>query len=95
MTQRRGGTARPVPDLEVIWLWLLPIGLGIGPMITAGTVIVQSLVPRQRIGAASGSLTLFNQIGAVMGLAVVGSVFSSVYQAQLPHSLAARECHPT
>jgi len=73
-----------------IWAWLLPIGLGIGPMITAGTVIVQSLVPSHRIGAASGSLTLFNQIGAVMGLAIVGTVFSSIYDNQLPHSLAAR-----
>ena len=73
-----------------IWAWLLPIGLGIGPMITAGTVIVQSLVPSHRIGAASGSLTLFNQIGAVMGLAIVGTVFSSIYENRLPDSLAAR-----
>src|SRR5262249_25706446 len=63
-----------------IWVWLLPLGLGIGPMITTGTVIVQSLVPAHRIGAATGSLGLFNQIGAVMGLAVVGSVFSSLYE---------------
>jgi len=73
-----------------IWVWLLPLGLGIGPMITTGTVIVQSLVPAHRIGAATGSLGLFNQIGAVMGLAVVGSAFSSLYEDQLPHSLAGR-----
>src|SRR5215472_12031286 len=73
-----------------IWVWLLPLGLGIGPMITTGTVIVQSLVPAHRIGAATGSLGLFNQIGAVMGLAVVGSVFSSLYEDRLPHSLAAQ-----
>jgi EmrB/QacA subfamily drug resistance transporter len=77
-----------------IWLWLLPIGLGIGPMITAGTVIVQSLVPVHRIGAASGSLGLFNQIGAVMGLAIVGSVFSTIYGSQLPNSLAAQGIPP-
>ncbi len=73
-----------------IWAWLLPIGLGIGPMITAGTVIVQSLVPAHRLGAASGSLGFFNQIGAVMGLAIVGTVFSSLYENQLPNSLAAK-----
>jgi EmrB/QacA subfamily drug resistance transporter len=77
-----------------IWLWLLPIGLGIGPMITAGTVIVQSLVPVHRIGAASGSLGFFNQIGAVMGLAIVGSVFSSLYENQLPKSLATQGIPP-
>ena len=77
-----------------IWAWLVPIGLGIGPMITAGTVIVQSLVPAQRLGAASGSLGLFNQIGAVMGLAIVGTVFSSLYENQLPKSLAAQGIPP-
>lgn len=85
MTQLSSGT----PDW-MIWAWLLPIGLGIGPMIAAGTVIVQSLVPPHRLGAASGSLGLFNQIGAVMGLAIVGTVFSSLYTEQLPNSLAAR-----
>src|SRR5215831_14296299 len=85
MTHLSAGTAD-----WTIWAWLLPIGLGIGPMITAGTVIVQSLVPSHRIGAASGSLTLCNQIGAVMGLAIVGTVFSSIYENQLPDSLAAR-----
>jgi len=89
MTHLSAGTAD-----WTIWAWLLPIGLGIGPMITAGTVIVQSLVPSHRIGAASGSLTLFNQIGAVMGLAIVGTVFSSIYENQLPNSLAARGIPP-
>jgi EmrB/QacA subfamily drug resistance transporter len=78
----------------MIWAWLLPIGLGIGPMITGGTVIVQSLVPTHRLGAASGSLGLFNQIGAVMGLAIVGTVFSSIYDNQLPKSLAAEGIPP-
>lgn len=78
-----------------IWVWLLPIGLGIGPMITAGTVIVQSMVPPQRLGAASGSLGLFNQIGAVIGLAIVGTVFSSLYEGQLPKSLAAQGVPPS
>lgn len=77
-----------------IWLWLLPIGLGIGPMITAGTVIVQSMVPTHRLGAASGSLGFANQIGAVMGLAIVGTVFSSLYEDQLPRSLVAQGIPP-
>ena len=78
----------------MIWAWLLPIGLGIGPMITAGTVIVQSLLPTHRVGAASGSLGFFNQVGAVMGLAIVGTVFSSLYENQLPKSLASQGVPP-
>jgi hypothetical protein len=64
-------------------------------MITAGSVIVQSLVPTHRIGAASGSLGFFNQIGAVMGLAIAGTVFSSIYENQLPNSLATQGIPPS
>src|ERR1700674_5716717 len=83
MTHLSAGT----PDWT-IWVWLVPIGLGIGPMITAGTVIVQSMVPVQRLGAASGSLGFFNQIGAVMGLAIVGTAFSPSSENQRPTSPA-------
>jgi hypothetical protein len=78
-----------------IWASLLPMGLGIGPMITGVIVIVQSLVPAHRIGAASGSQGFFSQIGAVMGLAVVGTIFSSTYENQLPGSLAAKGIPPS
>src|SRR5262249_13999267 len=89
MTHLSAGTAD-----WTIWAWLLPIGLGIGPMITAGTVIVQSVDPSHRIGAASGSLTLFNQIGGVMGLAIVGTVFAPIYENQLPTPRAAPGSSP-
>ena len=78
-----------------IWAWMFPMGLGIGPMITGGIVIVQSTVPVHRLGAVSGTQGFFNQIGAVMGLALVGTVFTSTYQSQLPDSLAAQGVPPT
>ena len=74
----------------IIWSWMLPMGLGIGPMITGGIVIVQSTVPAHRLGAVSGTQGFANQVGAVMGLAVVGTVFSSVYVNQLPAALTAQ-----
>ena len=76
------------PDWQ-IWLFLLPIGLGIGPSIAGFTIVVQSLVPSERMGVASGTLTVLRQIGTVVGLAVAGTVFSSAYEDRLPVSLGA------
>jgi len=89
MTRLQAGT----PDW-LIWSGLLLVGLGLGPTIAGFTVVVQSLVPQHRMGVASGTLTLFRQIGTVIGLAVAGTVFSSVYGDHLPDSLAAQGLPP-
>jgi MFS family permease len=89
MTRLQAGTSD-----WLIWSWLFLIGLGLGPTIAGFTVVVQSLVPLHRIGAASGTLTLVRQIGTVIGLAVAGTVFSSVYHDRLPDSLAAQGLSP-
>jgi hypothetical protein len=76
------------PDWE-LWLWLLLLGLGIGPAMAGYTVVVQNSVPRERIGVATGTLTFFRQIGASIGLAVAGTIFSSSFANRLPTNLAA------
>jgi EmrB/QacA subfamily drug resistance transporter len=78
--------ATTTPDWK-LWLWMLPLGLGIGPGVAGLTVVVQSLVPMHRIGAATGTLTVARQLGIVMGLAVTGTVFASSFASRLPSSL--------
>lgn len=73
-----------------LWGWMALLGIGVGPSLSAFTVIVQSLVPVNRIGVASGTLTFMRQIGGTLGLAVAGTMFSATYQDQLPKSLAAQ-----
>jgi MFS family permease len=71
-----------------LWVWMVVLGLGMGPSLSAFTVVVQSVVPMKRIGVASGTLLFMRQIGSAMGLAIAGTVFSAIYQDQLPKSLA-------
>lgn len=70
-----------------LWSWMALLGLGVGPSLSAFAVVVQSVVPMNRIGVASGTLVFMRQIGATMGLAVAGTVFSAIYEDQLPKSL--------
>ena len=76
-----------MPDWE-LWGWMLVLGLGIGPTMAGFTVVVQNLVPLDRLGVATSTLTFLRQIGASVGLAAAGTVFSSSFAGRLPANLA-------
>jgi len=75
--------------LPVLWTWMFITGLGVGPMFSIFTLVVQGAVAPQQIGTATSSLTLFQQIGGSVGLAAAGSVFGSRLLEELPRQLAA------
>ena len=72
----------------VLWTWMLVLGLGIGPAMAGYTVVVQNSVPMTRLGVATSTLTFLRQIGASVGLAAAGTVFSSSFANRLPGNLA-------
>jgi EmrB/QacA subfamily drug resistance transporter len=72
----------------VLWFWMLLLGLGIGPTMAGFTVVVQNLVPATRLGVATSTLTFLRQIGASVGLAAAGTIFSSSFANRLPTNLA-------
>ena len=72
-----------------LWAYMLVLGLGIGPSMAGFTVVVQNIVPMNRIGVATSTLTFLRQIGASVGLAVAGTVFSTQFATRLPDELAA------
>ncbi|HKV89278.1 MAG TPA: MDR family MFS transporter [Candidatus Dormibacteraeota bacterium] len=76
-----------IPDWE-LWGFMLVLGLGIGPSMAGFTVVVQNSVPMDRLGVATSTLTFLRQIGASVGLAVAGTVFSSQFAGRLPVNLA-------
>ncbi len=78
-----------IPDSE-LWGYMLVLGLGIGPSMAGFTVVVQNAVPISRIGVATSTLTFLRQIGASVGLAVAGTVFSTQFATRLPDNLAAQ-----
>jgi EmrB/QacA subfamily drug resistance transporter len=74
--------------LPMLWLWMFVTGLGVGPIFSIFTIIVQAAVPPRQIGTATSSLTLFQQIGGSVGLAIAGTVFGSRLLEEVPHQLS-------
>jgi len=51
------------------------------------TVVIQDSVPMTRLGVATSTLTFLRQIGASVGLAAAGTIFSSSFASRLPTNL--------
>ena len=60
-----------------IILILLGYGVGVGLAIAQLTNIVLSQVPQERLGAGSGANNTLRQVGAALGIAIIGAVLSS------------------
>ncbi|MGA9775016.1 MAG: MDR family MFS transporter [Candidatus Dormiibacterota bacterium] len=71
-----------------LWAWMLVMGVGIGPSMSAYTLVVQNAVPQRLMGVATSNLTFFRQIGGSIGLAVAGTYLASTFSSQLPKNLA-------
>ncbi|MDQ3449249.1 MAG: MFS transporter, partial [Chloroflexota bacterium] len=85
---------RAETDVPVIWLWMLLAGMGIGPAFAVFTIIVQASVPFRQLGAATSSLTFFQQVGGTIGLAIAGTIFGTTLQEELPRQLTAAGVPP-
>ena len=55
------------------------LGIGLGPSIPLFTLAIQNAVPPHEIGVATAAATFFRQMGATIGIAIVGSVFAVSY----------------
>ena len=80
---------RPDTPLPLLWLWMGITGLGIGPAFAIFTLVVQNNVPVHELGAGTSSVTLFQQVGGTVGLAVTGSIFGSVLLEEIPNQMVA------
>jgi EmrB/QacA subfamily drug resistance transporter len=89
LTNLRADT--PIP---VLWAWMFVAGLGVGPTFAVFTLIVQNSVPVARLGTATSNLTLFQQVGGTVGLAITGTLFAATLREELPVQLAAADVPP-
>ncbi len=76
-------------EMPRLWLLMFVTGLGVGPTLSAFTIVIQASVPFSRLGVATGNLTFFRQIGASVGLALVGTVFADSFAQRLQPELVA------
>jgi hypothetical protein len=84
LTQLRADTPLPV-----LWAWMLVLGIGMGPVFSVFALVVQNSVPISQIGAASSSVSFFQQVGGTVGLALTGTIFATSMEREVPAALAA------
>ncbi len=78
---------RPDTPQPLLWFWMAIAGLGIGPSFAVFTLAVQNAVPVRDLGTATSSLTLFQQVGGTVGLAITGTIFGSTLLEEVPQRL--------
>ena len=79
--------------LALVLIAMVPLGFGIGISETLSVDAVVSAVPQEKAGAASSISETAYELGAAMGIAVLGSVVTATYRLALPagSSEAARD----
>jgi len=68
-----------------LWLaiiFFLLLGLGLGPAQSLLQIAAQNNVPMERIGSATAAIQFVRQIGATIGVAIMGTVLSNTIQAE-------------
>ncbi|MEU0235163.1 MULTISPECIES: MDR family MFS transporter [unclassified Streptomyces] len=68
-------------------LWMALIGLGVGPMLSGLTLVIQSAVDPADLGTASSNITFFRQIGGSVALAVAGTLYTDTFTGHLDEGL--------
>jgi EmrB/QacA subfamily drug resistance transporter len=84
----------PDTPIGILALWMFVTGLGIGPAFAIFTLVVQNNVPVKELGTGTSSVTLFQQVGGSVGLAITGSIFGSVLLEEVPKQLEAAGVPP-
>ncbi|MGW0460768.1 MDR family MFS transporter [Streptomyces tendae] len=75
-------------SLVVVCAYLLLLGAGIGLMMQTLVLAVQNAFPPSDVGTATSANNFFREIGATMGTAAVGAVFTSRLADQLSSGLS-------
>ena len=55
-------------------VFMVIAGLGLGPFFSVLQLAAQNAIPRERLGVGTGAVRFISQIGAVLGVAIIGTV---------------------
>ena len=69
--------------LTVVLIGSIIISLGLSPVITLATELIVGSAPPEKSGAASGISETGGELGAALGLAILGSIGTAVYRGSL------------
>jgi len=78
-----GATTGVGSSTGFIAAWMALVGVGMGLAMATAASAALSELPQERSGVGSAVMQAIQKVGAPFGAAILGSVLSSVYQAQL------------
>jgi Na+/melibiose symporter-like transporter len=85
----------PATSPFVAILFMSLAGIGTGTFFTLPMVVVQNAVPESHLGVSTAGLRYLGQLGATLGIAIVGTVVTSAVSGNLmnhlPTSIASRQ----
>jgi EmrB/QacA subfamily drug resistance transporter len=84
-----GSIETNTPYWTTIVAQMLLMGLGMGLIATPATESIMLVLPPARAGIGSAVNDATRELGSTLGVAIVGSLFSSVFGAHLAHSVFA------
>ncbi|MEI6044658.1 MAG: MDR family MFS transporter [Chloroflexota bacterium] len=70
-------------------LYMIVVGLGMGPFWSILTLAVQNSLPRSQLGVGTGAVRFFGNLGGVLGIAVIGTVVNNSLSSNLTQHLPA------
>ncbi|MFD3931917.1 MDR family MFS transporter [Streptomyces sp. NPDC058614] len=78
-------------SLTVLGSYLFLLGLGLGLLIQTLVLAVQNAFPASDVGTATSANNFFREIGATLGIATVGAIFTSRLADQLTSRLSSSD----
>jgi len=88
-------TVGATSSLPVVWIAMFLTGVGLGPVTSVLTAVVQTAVAPALLAVATSTLTFCRQLGASIWLAIGGTVFTSSFSDRLPEEMAASGVPPS
>jgi DHA2 family multidrug resistance protein-like MFS transporter len=80
---------QPDTPVWVVALFFFVLPLGMGNVMAPGTQVVMGAVPNAKAGVGSAMNDLNRQVAGALGVAVIGSVSSSIYSSKVESATAA------
>jgi MFS transporter, DHA2 family, multidrug resistance protein len=71
-------------DYVLVGVSLVVVGFGVGTLSTVASVVLMSSVPAEEAGGAAAIDETAYELGAAMGVAILGSLASALYRSNLP-----------